>query len=89
MRTIIIIIVVIAVFLVLFGILYYSQDKPAEDETKTETSIPEPDCTSNLYNCNNFTSQAEAQEVFEKCGKENDIHQLDKDKDGVVCESLP
>ena len=47
------------------------------------------DCSSNLYNCDDFNSQAEAQAVFDRCGGvDNDIHGLDKDGDGVVCESL-
>lgn len=50
----------------------------------------DPDCISDIYNCADFSTQAEAQQMFEKCGgKENDVHQLDKDGDGVVCESLP
>ena len=45
------------------------------------------DCSSNVYNCNNFSSSSEAQYVFELCG-ENDIHDLDRDGDGKVCEWL-
>lgn len=40
------------------------------------------------FNCDNFKYQDEAQELFEACGGvENDIHGLDRDKDGLVCES--
>lgn len=44
----------------------------------------------NVYNCSDFVSQQEAQEVFEACdwGK-NDIHGLDRDKNGVACQGLP
>ena len=46
-------------------------------------------CSSNLYNCDDFSTQAEAQKVFEYCGGVgNDIHRLDGDKDGLACESL-
>jgi len=46
-------------------------------------------CNSNLYNCNDFDSRAEAQKVFDACGGiANDIHRLDVDKDGLACESL-
>ena len=51
----------------------------------------EPDtiCSYNAYNCSDFSTHAEAQEVFEYCGGvNNDIHVLDRDKDGVACESL-
>ncbi len=46
-------------------------------------------CSYNAYNCANFTSQSEAQAAFEACGgTSNDIHELDRDGDGRVCESL-
>ncbi len=47
-------------------------------------------CSKNTYNCSSFKSQKEAQAVFDACGGvKNDVHKLDKDGDGVVCESLP
>jgi hypothetical protein len=47
-------------------------------------------CDKPSYNCSDFKTQEEAQEVFEKCGfSKNDVHGLDRDKDGVACESLP
>lgn len=47
-------------------------------------------CSINTYNCTDFTTQAEAQAAYAYCiGKVGtDIHQLDSDKDGTVCESL-
>ncbi len=40
------------------------------------------------FNCDNFKYQDEAQALFDACGGvENDIHGLDRDKDGIVCES--
>lgn len=48
------------------------------------------ECSKNTYNCGDFSTQAEAQSVFESCGGSgNDIHKLDADGDGEVCESLP
>ena len=48
------------------------------------------DCSSDVYNCDDFTTQAEAQEVYDYCNPTaGDIHGLDNDGDGVVCESLP
>jgi hypothetical protein len=44
------------------------------------------------YNCSDFTTQGEAQEVYNRCktlGKNMDVYGLDGDKDGKVCESLP
>lgn len=47
-------------------------------------------CSSNIYNCSDFVTQAEAQRAYETCGgPSNDVHGLDRDKDGVACESLP
>jgi len=47
-------------------------------------------CSYNAYNCTDFTTHAEAQAVYEYCGGvNNDIHQLDRDKDGQACETLP
>jgi len=44
----------------------------------------------NAYDCSDFETQKEAQEVYEICrGINNDIHKLDSDGDNVVCESLP
>ncbi|MEK7622000.1 MAG: thermonuclease family protein [Patescibacteria group bacterium] len=71
--------------------------KPASTtpiNTQQTVSPPIPDgkyiCSRNAYNCSDFKTQAEAQTVFVACGGiNNDIHQLDRDKDGEVCESLP
>jgi len=57
--------------------------KPAQQE---ETGAS---CSSNLYNCGDFNTHAEAQAVFDACGGiSNDIHRLDQDKDGLACETL-
>jgi endonuclease YncB( thermonuclease family) len=41
-------------------------------------------------NCSDFTTQAEAQAFFDAAGGTgNDIHQLDRNGDGVVCTGLP
>lgn len=44
------------------------------------------------YNCPDFKSQPEAQQVYDRCktlGTNMDVYRLDGDKDGMVCESLP
>jgi len=47
-------------------------------------------CSSNKYNCGDFSTHAEAQVTYEYCGGPNsDVHRLDRDGDGVACESLP
>lgn len=46
------------------------------------------ECSRNTYNCSDFTTQAQAQAVFDACGS-GDVHKLDSDGDKRVCESLP
>ncbi|MCI0532684.1 thermonuclease family protein [bacterium] len=61
------------------------------EEATTIPAGPYPDdCISNIYNCTDFTTQAEAQNIYDSCGGAgNDIHKLDQNKDGEACESLP
>ena len=49
------------------------------------------DCTRDRYNCSDFSTQAKAQQVYDCCWKkvERDVHRLDRDRDGRVCEELP
>lgn len=47
-------------------------------------------CADDAYNCSDFSTQSQAQRGFDYCvaqGK-GDIHHLDKDSDGIACESL-
>ena len=47
-------------------------------------------CTSNIFNCEDFNSHAEAQDIYNLCGGlDNDIHHLDSDGNGMACETLP
>ena len=46
---------------------------------------PDYICSYNAYNCGNFSTQAEAQKVYNACG-EDDVHWLDADGDGIACE---
>ena len=42
------------------------------------------------YNCDDFSTQPEAQAFFEKVGGVgNDVNRLDGNKDGEACEALP
>lgn len=70
---------------------------PSQPIAQPTTEAPDPPpasgtytCSSNTYNCTDFTTQAEAQAVYDQCGgAESDIHKLDSNKDGEACESLP
>lgn len=62
----------------------------ATSSTADGVASPNYACNKNIYDCKSFTSQKEAQSVFDACGgSANDVHKLDSDKDGVVCEGLP
>lgn len=64
-------------------------------DTKADEPIPQApagsyECTKNVYNCTSFKTHSEAQSAFDACGgSANDVHKLDNDRDGLVCESLP
>jgi len=65
---------------------------PTWTPTHTPTSPVGPcQCYANLYNCGDFSTQAEAQACFDWCWSQvgYDVHYLDADGDGVACESLP
>ena len=48
-------------------------------------------CEENVYNWADFSTQPEAQEVYDTCtsAENRDRHGLDRDGDGVACQSLP
>ena len=73
-----------------------------ETPSPTLTSTPTPTatattpagpcaCSENLYSCQDFGTQVQAQACFDWCMQVvgTDVHQLDSDGDGVACESLP
>jgi len=82
-------IIVLIILGIDIGIYYWvlsTGTSPIEDNFNRST---EEDCLSNIYNCGDFSTQEEAQAVFDRCGGvDSDIHALDNDSDGVVCESL-
>ncbi len=39
------------------------------------------------YDCRDFKTQPEAQKVFDR--KQTDIYDLDRNRDGIACSSLP
>ena len=73
----------IIVFLALITFLIIKFVPWGKQETSPNTGY---NCDSDTYNCGDFSTQAEAQEVFEHC--EEDIHRLDADGNGLACESL-
>ena len=54
------------------------------------TSPMPPSTTSSDRDCSDFTTHAQAQAFFEsEGGPATDFHGLDRDKDGLACETLP
>lgn len=61
-----------------------------EEAQPTNQNTGNYNCSANVYNCTDFSTHDEAQNVFMICGGiNNDIHRLDRDGDGNACESLP
>ena len=82
MKKTLLIIFCIFIFLALITFLIIKFFPFGQQDTLTEYN-----CESDTYNCGDFLTQAEAQEVFEYCG-DDDIHRLDADGNGLACESL-
>lgn len=59
--------------------------------TPTPTPLCPCDCSGDRYGCSDFATQAEAQACYDCCiaSGYGDVHNLDADTDGVVCEILP
>lgn len=64
---------------------------PTTQPTATATQALVYICDHDAYNCSDFNTQAAAQNVYNYCAVRGfgDIHKLDQDNDGEVCESLP
>ena len=62
---------------------------PVQNNTTTTSAVCS--CASNTLDCGNFSTHWQAQQCYNYCVSlgRGDIHQLDRDKDGSACESLP
>ncbi|MEF8799137.1 MAG: thermonuclease family protein [Candidatus Bipolaricaulota bacterium] len=59
---------------------------------RTQETEGQPCTCKEDLDCSDFDTQQEAQKCFEYCQEEldkRDVHSLDRNKDGVACESLP
>jgi len=82
--------------------LFGSSDTPSQEdkaniinaynsgyERNDDPIITRPSYTGD-YDCSDFSSHSEAQDFFEsEGGPSNDPHGLDRDGDGLACETLP
>ena len=85
-RSILITIIIIVVLIIAGIVALIMLSSPGEESGDNLDSQVE--CSEDTYNCADFDTQEEAQTVFDVCGPA-DVHRLDSDGDGVVCESLP
>jgi len=86
----IIILIALAVFFITRNYVGKGTAAPLDDETREQIEGLFNNtyyCSSDVYNCGNFTTQSEAQAVFDACGP-GDIHRLDADGNGEACEGL-
>jgi hypothetical protein len=71
--------------IILISFLFGCTQRYVETTPVLSTTQAQNHCSYNKYNCADFNSQEEAQQIFEEC--ETDVHDLDRDDDGVACES--
>ena len=64
------------------------EPEPTPDPEPTPEPEPEPELPAEDYNCSDFDTQEDAQEVFDAAGP-GDPYGLDQDNDGIACETLP
>jgi hypothetical protein len=64
------------------NVIYFDKEGNVTDANKGKKASD--------YNCDDFSTQTEAQNFFLKVGGTgNDLYRLDGDKDGTACEDLP
>ncbi len=86
-RTTLIIILILLILGLIAGSIFIILKFKGEKASVEEGVLDH--CDEDTYNCGDFDTQEQAQEMFELCGGiSNDIHGLDNDGDGFVCESL-
>ena len=86
--------IIVLALVIIFGVLpfYFNTNTGNNNNSNPEGSVPlsNYDCSSDLYNCGNFTLQSEAQAVYDYCKGQGfgDAHRLDADLNGKACEGL-
>ncbi len=84
------IITLIVLVLIIIGFLIFlALSGEKEGDELNNNNAQTYNCSSDIYNCADFETPAEAQAVFDYCNPTaGDVHQLDNGGDGKVCESL-
>ena len=72
------------------GVACQSLSGAPQDNAEPPTPEPSPTDAFDDRNCSDFDTWEEAQDFFlSEGGPENDPHRLDRNNDGIACESLP
>ena len=71
------------IYLGVFLIFLFGCTESYVEESYSFESV-QNECSYNKYNCADFNTQLQAQKIFDLC--EIDVHDLDRDWDGVACE---
>jgi len=80
------------VIVIVYLFVFSSNEIPVAGFSET-SEMGEIECSSDIYNCGDFTDCDSVMGVFSTCKSLNsvnssDIHRLDVDGDGIPCESL-
>tara|TARA_Y100000310_G_scaffold147939_2_gene147208 strand:- start:8244 stop:8519 length:276 start_codon:yes stop_codon:yes gene_type:complete len=80
--------ILIIIFIAVSSMLLFQDDTGTPINPNTEETIC--NCQEDSYNCSDFSDQIDAQSCYDSCLEQTgtDIHQLDKDGEGLACESL-
>jgi Excalibur calcium-binding domain len=69
------------------AVLYLVSNQPILSPTGHRAGYQ---CWRNAYDCRDFCTRSEAQAAYRACGGlRDDVHRLDRDRDGLACERLP
>lgn len=91
----IIVVALITIIIIVISIVKKIQDRPtdpgiwvlSDGSFVVEDDFSLNSCDHDWYDCKYYSTQEKAQMIYESCSK--DIHQLDRDNDGIACETLP
>ena len=81
------VVVLMALIIIWMVFIFSTPNENQVYEDDTSESLYKDYCLSNLFSCDDFSNQEEAQTIYEFCGGlTHDIHHLDGDGDGIACE---
>lgn len=75
--------------IIIFIYFVYFYENPQTEEINSQKENAYIICDYNKYDCEDFNNYEDAKNIYNECYKKKgyDVHYLDADKDGIVCES--